>query len=144
MNGCDEASAVEEIKEQFNSTIKEDSPSLIPGEAAKFLQNDALLLRFYRHQKGDVKNAAKMLERFLKWRKTFGLDTLKEKDISKSLLKRGAIHLKGYSRGGQQILWAHIKNIKKGTDLESGKKLFVLLFEKILWDQNTCSKVFFF
>ena len=143
MNGYGDVEAAEEIRQHFHDTIREDSPSLIPGEAAKFLQNDALLVRFYNHQKGDVKNATKMLERFLKWRKSFGMDSLRESDISKSLLKRGAIHLKGHSKGGQQILWAHIKQIKKGTDLESGKKLFVLLFEKILWDQNPTAKVVF-
>ncbi|XP_075250559.1 uncharacterized protein LOC142342840 isoform X2 [Convolutriloba macropyga] len=129
-----EPSIAEQVREKFRKSIREDAECFIPGEASKFLQRNDLLMRFYKHKKCDVSGASKMLERFLKWRKSFGMDSLSEESVTSTFYNSGAMYLKGLSREGNQILWIHIRKFIKNRDLEDGKRLYILLFEKILWD----------
>ena len=126
----------EQIRNAYVTTVTAEASEFIPGDVEKFLASDELLLRFHRHQKGDLTETVKMMERFLKWRKSFGIDTLSESDIGPEFLERGSIYVKGYTKEGNEILWIHGSKWRRGKDIGDGSKLMAMVFEKILWDKR--------
>ena len=93
----------EQIRSEFARQFGDKTDNYICGESEKFLQNDGLLLRFYNHREEKVSEAVQMLDRFLKWRKSFGVDSICESSIATEFLERGVMYTKGLTKQVKQF-----------------------------------------
>lgn len=103
-------------------------------DISRVKSDDQFVLQFLNGVKeGNVDKAHKVMIEGLKWRKSFGINDLKEKDIHEDVLKSGVVYMNGKDKKGASILLHLIENYTwKGNKekTESFNKLYAFYFEK--------------
>lgn len=122
---------VPELRKKFLDERDKDCYDL--RDILRLKSDDQFVLQFLNGWEGNVDKAHKAMIESLKWRKSFGINDLTEKDISEEVLQSGIIFMHGKDRKGAAMVFIVVaKHVWKGNEEKTAdfRKLLALFLEK--------------
>eukprot|EP00111_Clytia_hemisphaerica_P017830 TCONS_00052726-protein len=107
----------------------------------KVQKSDGFVWQFLIHQHKDIDKALEMMVECLKWRESFGLNEITERNIDRHLFEIGFLFPRNTDKNGNLLLHFLANRYRKELyNIEEVKKLFAFALEK-LCENNSGKKV---
>ncbi|XP_074651775.1 motile sperm domain-containing protein 2-like isoform X2 [Tubulanus polymorphus] len=123
----DYTDTIPEVRTAFKETYGGNTEDYDERDIEKLNTNDEFTHAFLKFLKGDVKKTIDMLDVSFKWRKSIGLNDLKEDCFEKEILEKGNIYFHGKDKNDVDLFFFKFREIKSS---ETIKKYIAYMFEK--------------
>ena len=125
------SSMVSELRTKFLEAVAKAPELYYDKDVEKLKTNDWSLQRFLNHSKSNVDKAVECLDEAMKWRKSFGVHELNDKDFPREAYQSAPVILYGKDLNGSPLLIIRSKvNRKIKSWVPTAQKYFVHLVEK--------------
>lgn len=128
---------INEIRSKVDEHYSESGQgSCVPADMTRLQNDDKYVKRFFKHifeKDGNQTDlAVKMIINTFEWRKDFGVNELRDDNISESLRLKGSLYVHNRDKDGKQMLIFHSKKHFKGAEnMNEVKRFFIYLLERI-------------
>ena len=148
LNSYEEASkissaAVQELRHKILEVIQKNPELYYEKDVERLKTNEWPIRRFLNHQKMNSEKAFEALDKSLKWRKSFGVLDISDKDFPKEAYQAAPLILYGKDLNGAQLFILRSRVARKiKVWVPTAQKYFVYLVEKA--ESNDKGKGFVF
>ncbi|CAG2109853.1 unnamed protein product, partial [Medioppia subpectinata] len=136
LNAFEESSAISvamvtELRQKFLEIVSKNPELYYDKDIDKIKSDDWSLKRFLNQNKCNEEKALESIDKAMKWRKSFGVLELSDKDFPKQFFQSAPLFLYGQDLNGSQLLIMRAKVSRKIKSwIPTAQKFFVYLVEK--------------
>ncbi|RWS27732.1 motile sperm domain-containing protein 2-like protein [Leptotrombidium deliense] len=135
----DECTSVEKVREMFLAIYENNEELFDERDVNKVKTDEWTVLRFLKDKQNSEKQALDALVEAMKWRKSFGVNDIKETDFPQEFWEMGEAHIYERDKNGVLPCYIRVKYHKQfGEIMEISKKFVVFLIEEM--DRETGGK----
>ena len=125
------SSAVEELRNKIIEIINKSPELYYEKDVERVKSNNWWISRFLNQHKSNSDKALEYLDKALKWRKSFGVLEINEKDFPREVFQTAPLILYGKDVNGSQLLILRAKVTRKiKVWVPMAQKYFINLVEK--------------
>lgn len=132
VNECSEETlhSIELIRSMFIGEVNQNPELYDQVDVDKVSNDNFCVTRFLNHHEGDVDKGFAQLVDTMRWRKSFGVNSIKSSNFPQEYFQTGESHFYGYDKNGIFTVYLRVKLHKKISELSPlSQKYLVYLLE---------------
>ena len=130
---------VEELRRRFLDAVKEEENEYEEVDIERVKRSDWSIQRYIIDRDGDLVQALDMLKKTMKWRKSEGVNHMKESDFPPEFFKIGELYAYENDKNGVPTGYVRARCHKKFNEFQKAEERFVLYFFESM--EKKCSQV---
>lgn len=122
---------IQQIRSMFAEEVKSNGHLYDEVDIDRVSSDDYTVERYLKHQRGDLEKGFNMLVDAMRWRHSFGANTIELTDFPKEYFETGEAHTYTEDKNGISTVYLRVKLHKKIAELSPlSQKFLVYLFER--------------
>ncbi|XP_028406093.1 motile sperm domain-containing protein 2-like [Dendronephthya gigantea] len=125
---------VPELRKKFlDNHYSSDKNHFDARDISRVKTDDYFVVQFINPKQGNIEKAHKLMTDALKWRKSFGINDLTEKDIPEEILRSGVMYVHGKDKTGALTVFHRLKHYtyKGNKEMQLGyQRMAALRYEQ--------------
>jgi hypothetical protein len=117
---------VAKVRESFLQDYEENKELYFEGDVEKVREDDWYVTRFVLRNKKKIDPTIEMLKNSMRWRKEFGISTMKETEFPQEFYKIGGVFSYANDRDGNGMVYMRIKMHRKIPELDLALKRYLI------------------